>query len=265
MIGCRFAAGFVVCHNPTMTGRPLDGTLEPAPSKPRYVPTTGKVEFVVVVAAYAAYTTLRILVEGSRERAIENAETVLRVERALGLDWELSAQEWTLARPTLTGFWNFAYEWVYWPSVAIALVLLWNTDRRRYVLLRNTVLISATMGLFFFGLFPVSPPRFLDGYVDTLAEYGDRLVAERSQFVNEYAAVPSFHVGWPAVAGVIVAWSMGRAWVWALALTPALLLAPAVVFTGNHFVIDILIGLAVCFAALAIACLISAPQSKSTE
>ena len=126
-------------------------------------------------------------------------------------------------------------------------------------------LISAAAGLVIFGLYPVSPPRFLDGYVDTLAVEGDRFIAERSMFVNQYAAIPSFHVGWPAVAGVIVAWGSRRVAVWAAALAPALLLAPAVVFTGNHFVLDIVAGLAVAFASLAVASTISTGHARTTR
>ncbi|HEX6659696.1 MAG TPA: phosphatase PAP2 family protein [Ilumatobacter sp.] len=51
-------------------------------------------------------------------------------------------------------------------QLAIALMLLWRIDLVRYLLLRNTLMISAALGLVIFGLFPVSPPRFLDGYVD---------------------------------------------------------------------------------------------------
>lgn len=214
---------------------------------------SGKSELALVAFAYVAYSAARVLVEGSPAIATDHALSVVRVERALGLDWERSAQQWMLARPAGVTFWNHVYQWVYWPTVAIALALLWRIDRVRYMLLRNTVLISAIVGLVIFGLYPVSPPRLLDGYVDTLGVHRDQFIAERSGFVNEYAAIPSFHVGWPAVAGVILAWGSRRFVVWAAALVPTLLLAPAVVFTGNHFVIDILAGLTVAFASLAVA------------
>ena len=232
---------------------------------PRASARSGNAELGLVAFAYVAYSTLRLVVEGSRATAIEHAQTVLRIERALGLDWEGSAQESVLAHHAAISFWNFVYGWVYWPTVAITLVMLWRIDRGRYVLLRNTLLISAAAGLVIFGLYPVSPPRFLDGYVDTLAVEGDRFIAERSMFVNQYAAIPSFHVGWPAVAGVIIAWGSRRVAVWAAALTPALLLAPAVVFTGNHFVLDIVAGLAVAFASLAVASTISTGHAWTTR
>jgi hypothetical protein len=210
-------------------------------------------ELVLVACAYVVYTTMRLVVEGSRTAATANALRVLRFERAVGFDFERNAQGWALARPTAESFWNFVYTWVYWPAVAIALVLLWYIDRIGYFVLRNTLMTSAAVGLVIFGLFPVSPPRFLDGYVDTLTVSGDRVISERGPLVNEYAAVPSFHVAWPAVAGLIVALSSARLVVRVAAMAPALLLAPAVVFTGNHFVFDVLVGLAVALASLAVA------------
>lgn len=207
-------------------------------------------EFALVAGAYVTYTVMRVVVEGSRDQAIENAYTVLGWERTLGVDWERSAQGWMLEWPTAIRFWNFVYGWVYWAVIATPLLLLWRTDRARYFLLRNTLAIAAGVGLVIFALFPTSPPRFLDGYVDTLAVEGDRLVAERGAFVNEYAAVPSFHVGWPAAAGLILAWRSTRIAVWMAATIPTVLLALAVVFTGNHFLFDIVAGVAVSLAAL---------------
>lgn len=207
-------------------------------------------EVVLVAGVYVTYTVMRVVVEGPRERAIENAHTVLGWERTLGVDWERSAQGWMLEWPAAIRFWNFVYGWVYWAVIAIPLLLLWRTDRTRYYLLRNTLTIAAGVGLVIFALFPTSPPRFLDGYVDTLAVEGDRLLAERGAFVNEYAAVPSFHVGWPAVAGLIIAWRSTRISVWLAAIVPTTLLALAVVFTGNHFLFDIFAGIGVSLAAL---------------
>ncbi len=207
-------------------------------------------EIGLVAGVYVTYTVMRVVVEGSREQAIENAHTVLGWERTLGVDWERSAQGWMLEWPTAIRFWNFVYGWMYWAVIAVPLLLLWRTDRARYFLLRNTLTIAAGVGLVIFALFPTSPPRFLDGYVDTLTVEGDRLVAERGAFVNEHAAVPSFHVGWPAVAGLILAWRSTRISVWLAATIPTVLLAMAVVFTGNHFLFDILAGVAVSLTAL---------------
>ena len=221
---------------------------------------SGPSELAFFAAGYITYTFMRVVVEGSFERASANSARVLDLERALGLDWELGAQAWVLDRPGWMTFWNAIYQWLFWPAVGLTLVALWYADRDKYRMLRNSLLISAAIGLVVFALFPVSPPRFLDGYVDTLASRGDRLIAEQDAFLNLYAAVPSFHVGWPALAGFVVASGSRRLIVWVLAFVPAVLLAGSVVFTGNHFVLDAVAGLLVVGVARLAAGRIPAPE-----
>lgn len=205
----------------------------------------GRWELAFVAAGYAIYSSLRIVVEGSFERASANSARILDLERSLGLDWELGAQAWVLERDGWLTFWNAIYQWAYWPAVGLALLGLFYIDQDKYRILRNSLAISAAIGLVIFAVFPVSPPRFLDGYVDTLASQGDRLVGERAQFLNLYAAVPSFHVGWPALAAFVMAYGSRRIGVWVLAFILPVLLAGSVVFTGNHFVLDAVAGLLV--------------------
>jgi len=218
-------------------------------------------EMALVVAAYLAYSALRIVVEGSFPRAESNARSVIDIERFVGIDWELGAQDWVLTRPHWVSFWNMVYQWIYWPTVGAALIILWRRDRRHYRLLRNTLIISAAIGIAIFLLWPVSPPRFLDGYVDTIHGGDQGVLGKPAALTNEHAAVPSFHVAWPAAAGVMVAWGSRLRIVQLLAIVPAMLLAPAVVFTANHFVFDIIVGLVVVSIAYWLAIRPPAPRS----
>lgn len=223
--------------------RPVPHTDDHNPS--RFNVRSGLAELVLVAAGYFIYSLLRIVAEGSFERASANSARILDLERALGLDWELGAQAWVLERDGWMSFWNAIYLWLYWPAVGLALLALFFIDRDKYGMLRNSLAISAAIGLVIFAVFPVAPPRFLDGYVDTLASRGDRLVDEQEAFLNLYAAVPSFHVGWPALAAFVMVSGSRRIGVWVLAFIPAALLAGAVIFTGNHFVLDPVAGLLV--------------------
>lgn len=206
---------------------------------------SGRAELAIVAAGYVIYSSLRIVVEGSFERASANSERILDLERALGVDWELGAQAWVLERDGWMMLWNAIYQWLYWPAVGLALLALFYVDRAKYLMLRNSLAISAAIGLVIFAVFPVSPPRFLNGYVDTLAVGGSRLVGERDAFLNLYAAVPSFHVGWPALSAFVMVSGSRRIALWVLAFVPAALLTAAVVFTGNHWVLDPVAGLLV--------------------
>lgn len=210
-------------------------------------------EVLLVLVGYVVYSALRIVVEGPFDRASANSERILALERLLGIDGERAAQAWVVDRPRLVAFWNAIYVWLYWPSVGVALLWLFHVDRARYRLLRNALLVSAAIGLVVFAVFPVAPPRFLDGYVDTVAQGGGRVSGRGDELLNLHAAVPSFHVGWPALAGFVVASRVRRAGPALAAFVPAVLLAGAVVFTGNHFVVDVVAGVAVVAGAHALA------------
>ena len=206
----------------------------------------------MIAVALAMYGFLRVKLEGSSADATRNARELMTLERQLLVDWERDAQTWVLNRPFWITFWNWIYQWLYWVSVGTSLVFLWLRDRPRYLLLRDTLLIAAAIGLVIWTTFPVAPPRFM-GYVDTLSLNGDRLVEEQPGMVNRYAALPSFHVGWPAIAGFVVARGSRDPRVWFFSMLPTVLLAFSVVFTGNHFVLDIVAGVVVVAASLLIA------------
>ena len=55
----------------------------------------------------------------------------------------------------------------------------------------------------------MAPPRLVPeaGIIDSFAARGREQI-----FVNQYAAIPSLHVGWLAACGVLVALSVGRWW-----------------------------------------------------
>lgn len=211
----------------------------------------GAIEIALIVVALTVYGFLRVRAEGSYADASSNARLILDLERRLGIDWERGAQAWVLDKPFWISVWNFIYQYLYWATVGTILVVLWFRDRSRYHLLRNTLLTAAAIGLMIWSVFPVAPPRFM-GYVDTLSFAGDRVLDEQPGMINRYAAVPSFHSTWPALAGFVLAMKSRRPVVWFGAMLPSVLLTLAVVFTGNHFILDVVAGLAVVTVAFAI-------------
>jgi membrane-associated phospholipid phosphatase len=77
-------------------------------------------------------------------------------------------------------------------------------------------------------------------------------VLQPSAFVNQYAAMPSLHVGWDALIGIAIA---GQARVvlfrWFGALLPVAMVF-AVVLTANHYLLDVVAGLVLVLASRAL-------------
>jgi membrane-associated phospholipid phosphatase len=147
---------------------------------------------------------------------------------------------------------NWVYIWGYFPFLIGAAVFIWLRSRDRYVVLRNAVLLSGVVGLVVFALFPTAPPRLAgSGFVDTILE-GSRSyrLIQPPELANQYAAMPSLHVGWSLLVGITLASVVRRPVLRALALALPAAMAFAVVATANHYVLDVMAGVLLVLAAL---------------
>ncbi|GAB4320642.1 MAG: hypothetical protein Kow0010_00550 [Dehalococcoidia bacterium] len=204
-------------------------------------------QLAVVGGGYAFYEAGRVLLRADFEPALENARRVISFERNLGLWVEPSVQDalgFGVSGRLLAETYSFAFH----PVPIVALLLLYVADRRGYVLLRNGLGASVVLALALIALFPVAPPRLVPELeiVDTIAHGGrERILA------NQYAAIPSLHVGWLALVGFVL-WLQGG-WMWrAVAPVPGALMAVAVVATGNHYWVDPVIGTACAVGPIAV-------------
>jgi membrane-associated phospholipid phosphatase len=198
----------------------------------------GLVVLVIVVGA-ATYVAVATLVDEQPGRAIVNARAILAVEEHLGVAFERDAQRSFLGQGVAGAISSAVYALVYWPFVVGTLLITAWRDRSGFRLMRNALLISGAVGLVAIALFPVSPPRMLEGYEDRLADMpvlGS--LAHPDGLFNPHAAMPSFHVGWMVVAAFGLRGLAGPVWRW----TPPALMAIAVVTTGNHYVLDVVAG-----------------------
>jgi hypothetical protein len=210
---------------------------------------------VVVVAAVLAYFGVRGLTQSDAATAEANARDVVALERALGLDVEASLQEAIVHQDTIVTLANWVYIYGHWPVVALSLGVLFATAPDRFRLLRNAMFASGAIGLVIFALYPVAPPRF--GVLDVLDTVTDRSSSYRTLqppgLINRYAAVPSLHFGWNLLVGIVLWRTTRNPAVRAFALAMPVLMAWAVVVTGNHYVVDVIAGGLVALAGLAIA------------
>jgi hypothetical protein len=204
---------------------------------------------IVCLAAFV-YFGVRLLVEGDASSAAANADRILRFEGWLGIDLEEGAQDLVLDRPVLRGLGNASYVWLHWPLLIVVLVVVYHRDLVTYVRLRRALLISGACGLVLFWLMPTAPPRFVPGFEGTVSD------AARTHYLgyplgwaNQFASFPSFHVGWTLIACIALAATIGSRVARAVALVPGLLVGVAVVTTGNHYVLDVAVGVVLAVGA----------------
>lgn len=216
--------------------------------------------------------------------AFHHGEAIIQLERNLRLYFEQALQAWYLDLPAhgLIRIWNVYYGILHFVVAAFALAWLFRRAPERYRVWRNTLAFTTLLALIGFASFSLMPPRLMDdpgiyggcqgyadatpdeleargvttagdqpcdrfGYVDTVAVYGGWASfgsEEMAAVSNQYAAMPSMHIGWSTWCALVLAPLIRRRWLRALAIAyPALTLFDIMV-TGNHYWIDGLGGLA---------------------
>lgn len=206
--------------------------------------TQTRTDLGLLGAGLACYLAVRWYTLGSTDEAVAHADDVLRLERALGLDWEHAIQDATMSVPGLSTFFTMVYVWGYLPTlVGIA---LWIRVRHRdsWPSLRNALLLSGAAGLVVYALYPCAPPWIGagDAFADTVAEGFFVDVARPPGVTNHLGALPSFHVGWVVLVGYVVLRITSARTIKALCVLYPALMGWAVVSTGNHWVLDIPAG-----------------------
>ena len=144
------------------------------------------------------------------------------------------------------------YVYGHWPVIIVAGVLLFRYRRQDYFRLRDVCLMSGIVGLGIFVLFPGAGTahRTYRSWTRSRATMqGYRQIVPPS-LVNEYAAMPSFHAGWNLLLGVVVFGATQHWLLRALAVAGPAAMMLAVVVTANHFVMDVVVGVAIVVACL---------------
>lgn len=212
-------------------------------------------DVAVVASGVATYFGVRGLTAGDADVAIDHAHDVLAVEKELGLDVEAGVQALLVDVEPLTTVANWVYIWGHWPVIAVVLLWLAVRNRTLFLRLRNAMVASGLMGLCVYTTYPVAPPRLAGmGFVDTITEQSSSYrVLQPPAFVNQYAAMPSLHVGWDLLVGLAVVAAAGSLALRTLGRLMPVLMGAATVLTANHYVLDVFVGAAFGLAGWAVA------------
>lgn len=222
----------------------------PARRRPHLVP-----EMLLVAAVYMAYTLGRFAAAKHPEGAFSHASDVWHLERLLRLPNEAHVQAAVLSWSQLMSLVNLHYQVGYVVSVVGSLVWLYVRHPHYYVWYRRFLTLVTGIGLIGHFVYPMAPPRLLtgDNVVDTAVVFGHAVYGPvGTGLANQYAAMPSLHVGWAVVVAVGAIVVLRSPWRWLFVLHPVLTMY-VVVVTGNHYWMDGIIATVIVAVAAAIA------------
>jgi len=204
--------------------------------------------------AYLLYRLVEGAVASNPYVAFKHARQLISLERSLHIFVEPQIQAWATSSHLLVVIATYVYINAQTTILIALLLYLYIAHNRSYYFVRNMLFVGMAIGLIGYGLFPTAPPRFLPewGFIDTTAQVtgvsGTSTIF--NVFFNPYAAVPSMHVA----CAVMLGWSFARLARYRVtkvlwALWP-LFITFMTVITGNHFLIDAVLGLFVAGVSL---------------
>jgi len=231
-------------------------------------------EVLIFGIFYSVYTLIRnqfgsTLVEGVSvpNHSFTNAIRIIEFERFIGLYHEETLQDWFLPHVWFIKTMNVYYGTAHFFVTLGVFIALYVFRPGVFAQWRNTLAVMTALAIIGFSLFPLMPPRLLDapcpdagygascieselrnrngaenfGFVDTIKEFGGPWAFDSgagSKLTNQYAAMPSLHIGW-ATWCAFALWPIARK-LWmrlALLIYPTLTLL-CIIVTGNHFWMD---------------------------
>ncbi len=206
-------------------------------------------DLVVVLGVIGVYFLLRGSAPDRMEFSVTVTNALIAFEREIGVFWEPQIQEWSIRSHPVKEFANFVYAYLHFPVLGAVAIWLWLKERRSFLFMRNVMFVSMLFGLVFYYLFPAAPPRLMElhghdlGFVDTVFG-GDTNVsyAQPSLILNEYAAIPSFHFGWIALASAAIWVNTRSVAVRSMAVALTVVMTWAIVASANHLFVDMALG-----------------------
>jgi hypothetical protein len=217
-------------------------------------------EIALIASALPLYYLVRGQAHQRVDEAVARGVAIVNFERSLGIFWEVQLQSWVLPYDWLVTFLNAFYLYGHLPIIGVLAVWMYFWHRPQYLLMRNAFLISGAIGLVIFVNFPTAPPRLLEthgvdmGFVDTIfLEYNQSRPDTPSFFVNEYAALPSLHIGWNLLVGITLWLATKNVLMRAFGVIMPLTMFAVIVLTANHYIVDAFAGFGVMMLGLLIA------------
>jgi len=200
-------------------------------------------DVIAAIGVILGYCATRWLMVGGTAAAFAHGSAIMAVEHAMQFAPEAALQHFGLQHPDLLDSADWLYMLAHMPLVIIVALWLHRQHPTAYRWFRNAFLWSGAISLLIFILYPVAPPRYLPGFVDTMKHGGmdldDSLVAS---LYNPFAAMPSLHIAWALLNGsALVRYAHAR-WLRICGLLWPVVMSLIVLMTANHYLLDILGG-----------------------
>ncbi|MDI2131971.1 bifunctional glycosyltransferase 87/phosphatase PAP2 family protein [Yinghuangia seranimata] len=207
-------------------------------------------ELILIRVGYSFYSFIRASVPDQRATAESHGRDVIGLERFLHIDVEHALNHLAARTDWLKAFTGFFYETFHFLVPLSLLAWLYIKRPAQYRSARTVLCVGTATGLIGFWLYPLAPPRLMPGfdYIDTahgVQDLNNPDFGALTKLSNQYAAMPSLHVGWALWCGLVIFALAPYLWMRLAGLLYPLTTTFVVMATANHYILDAVGGVAV--------------------
>ncbi|MFE2962111.1 phosphatase PAP2 family protein [Streptomyces sp. NPDC059340] len=205
-------------------------------------------EILLIAVSYWTYSLIRNAVPEQKQEALSNADWLWRMEHHLGIAVEQSVNHAVNSVTWLIIGMNYYYATLHFVVTLGVLVWLYRSHPGRYAAARLALFATTAVALLGYYFFPLAPPRLMNGgdFVDTVVvhhTWGSMASGDLKHMSNQYAAMPSMHIGWSLWCGLTIFALASVPWVRVLGLLYPAATLLVIVSTANHFWLDAVGGM----------------------
>lgn len=206
-------------------------------------------EILLIAVSYWLYSLVRNAVPEQKAAALANADWIWSAEKSLGLAFEESVNHAVNSVTWLIVSMNYYYATLHFVVTIGVLVWLFRRHPGRYAATRLVLFATTGVALLGYYLYPLAPPRLMNGanFIDTVLvheTWGSMASGNFKNMSNQYAAMPSMHIGWSLWCGLTIFALASAPWAKILGLLYPTLTLVVIVATANHFWLDAVGGMA---------------------
>ena len=200
-------------------------------------------EIAFILICYWLYSLVRNAVPSHETAARHRAVDVLALERTLHIDMEHWLNAMVTGTSWLAYLCNYYYATLHFVVTIGVLAWVYLKHPLRYRSIRSVLLATNLIALVGFWSFALAPPRMFAsrGFTDTVVAFhtwGSYASGDLAKASNQFAAMPSLHIGWSLWCGIVIVALAERAWVRTLGgLYPVATLF-VIIGTANHYLLD---------------------------
>ncbi|MEV4193722.1 phosphatase PAP2 family protein [Streptomyces toxytricini] len=209
-------------------------------------------EILLIAVSYWTYSLIRNAVPEQKAVALANADFLWRLEQALGIAVEKTVNHTVNSVTWLIVGMNYYYATLHFVVTLGVLAWLYRRHPGRYAPTRLVLFATTGVALVGYYFYPLAPPRLMETehFIDTVLvhhTWGSMASGNLKNMSNQYAAMPSMHIGWSLWCGLTIFAVATVPWARVLGLLYPTATLVVIVATANHFWLDAVGGM-ICLA-----------------